>query len=262
MKILMLTDLEGVGGVYSFRQSRDAHGSAMNRAALRHQIDEVNAAVRGAFAAGATQALVTGLGGHGGPGDLGRVDERAELLLGGASSAVLRRMFEEIGFDAVFLLGFHAMANTQGGILSHTGSSKGIWGVTVNGRPMGEAMQNAIRYGVLGLPVVLVTGDDLVCGEVAEFLGDQPVYVTVKRGLGREVAWLPNPAEACERIEAGAREAMGRIADAKPYRPEFPLRIRTQALDAGILDLRRGPTNRLDAVTTERVVDKPEDMWG
>ena len=258
MKILILTDLEGTSGVYSFQQSRDAHGSPQNVEALRLQVGEINAAARGAFAGGATRVVVTGLGGHGGPVDLTEVDERAELVQ--RIGRDWRGDAEAAGFDAIFLTGFHAMANTPGGILSHTGSSKSVQRMWFDDHEIGEVEHIAVRYGALGLPVVLLTGDDKTVAEVKEFLGDQPVYVEVKRGLAREAGWMPSPERARALIEQGAEEAMGRIAAAKPYKPRFPLRMRTETKN-GPVERSLGSGSLVDTTTVETVYQTADDLW-
>ncbi len=263
MKVFIATDLEGVCGVYSFQQTRDGHGSAPNLGALRLQREEVNAAVRGAFAGGATQVVADGLHGHGGPLDLGSFDERLEMILGGHNQVEsVWQAIAEAQFDAVFLLGYHARANTPGGVLCHTQSSKALNNVWINGRLVGEAEQSAIAFGAMGAPVVLVTGDDHTCREAREFLGDQPVTVEVKRGLARQCAWSPAPKRAWQLIEDGAREAMGRVAEAKPYEQEFPVTIRWQFLDSGALDRFSGKGARIDSQILEKTVHRPQDiLW-
>lgn len=258
MKILILTDLEGTNGVYSFQQSRDAHGSPINVEALRLQVGEINAAVRGAFAGGATRVVVPGLGGHGGPVDLTDVDERAELVHGAGPN--FRREAEEADFDAIFMTGFHAMSNTPGGILSHTGSSKNVQRMWMNDHEVGEVEHIAVRYGALGLPIVFLSGDDKVVAEVQQFLGDQPVYVEVKKGLAREAGWMLSPARAQQLIEQGAEEAMGRVAGARPYTPGFPLRVRAE-IKQGPVEKFLGDASLVNSTTTEHVVETADGLW-
>lgn len=261
MKIFVATDLEGTNGVFSFEQSRDAHGSPANIEALRLQLEEVNAAACGAFDGGAQRVVVAGLQGHGGPISLESLEERVEVILGAWGQAT-RDALLDAKFDAVFFLGFHAMSNTPGGVLCHTGSSKHTMNVWINDHLAGELEQNAIKYGGWDIPVVLVTGDDHTCQEATDLLGESVVTVEVKRGLAREGAWMPSPKRARKLIQEGARKAMGLVGKAKPYQVEFPLTIRHQFVDSGAVDrhpLQAGE-ERIDATTIQRVVNSVEEM--
>ena len=85
MKILIMTDLEGVCGVYRFEQTRE-YGTPANLEARRLLMGEINAAVRGAFDGGATRVVVWD--GHDGSKSflLEELDERAEVVMGVFSS--------------------------------------------------------------------------------------------------------------------------------------------------------------------------------
>ena len=69
-----------------------------------------------------------------------------------------------------------------------------------------------------------------------------------------------SPKRARALIRAGAKEAMGRVTRVAPYKPEFPLTIRWQFMDSGIVDAYTGDANRIDAVTLEKVAHSPADI--
>ena len=256
MKIYILTDLEGVCGVYRFEQTRE-YGTPANIEARRLLMGEINAAVRGAFDGGATRVVVQD--GHDGSKSffLEELDERAEVVMGIFSpyDLVLRQ-----GFDGAFLLGFHSMSHTKRGILCHTQSSLTWDNYWINDRLAGEIYQSAILLGACDIPVLMVTGDDKTVREARDFLGDDIVTVQVKTGLAREAALMYSPKRARAMIYEGAKEAMKRIGKIKPCKPEFPLKIRWQFKDSGIVDRYRGDAKRIDATTLEKIVTKPEDI--
>ena len=253
MKILMLSKLEGVNGVFSPEQCQE--GTPKNVNALRLQLEEVNAAVRGAFAGGATRAVVKGLGNPRMAVGIEALDERAEIILGSVPVDTWRAELQEAKFDAIFMLGFHARANAPEAFFPSTLRPQTIYRVTINGHEAGEAEEAAIRYGAQGLPIAMVSGDDTVLAEAREFLGEQPEYVAVKKGNG----WMPAITAARKLIEKGAKEAMKRVAGTKPYESDFPLTIRVEYTSSAFLDRYKGSGRRIDATTLELVYQAPED---
>jgi D-amino peptidase len=256
MRIFILTDLEGVCGVYRFEQTRE-YGTPANIEARHLLMGEINAAVRGAFDGGASRVVVRD--GHDGSKSffLEELDERAEAVMGIFSpyDAVLRQ-----GFDGAFLLGYHSMSHTMRGILCHTQSSLTWDNYWINDRPAGEIYQSAILLGACDIPVLMVTGDDKTVKEAREFLGEEIVTVQVKVGLSREAALMYSPKRARAMIYEGAREAMKRIGKIKPCKPKFPLRIRWRFKDSGIVDRYRGDAKRIDSTTLEKIVSRPQDI--
>ena len=75
MRIMILTDLEGVGGVCLWEQTRDK-SSAVYEQACRLLMAEIAAAVDGCLAGGANEVIVSD--GHGGGYSEGRLE--VELL--------------------------------------------------------------------------------------------------------------------------------------------------------------------------------------
>jgi D-amino peptidase len=256
MKVYILTDLEGVSGVYRFEQTRE-YGTPANIEARHLLMGEVNAAVAGAFDGGATRVVVND--GHDGSKSFfpEELDERAEMIMGKFTpyDIVLRQ-----GFDAAIFLGFHAMSHTNFAVLCHTHSSLKWNNYWINGRLAGEIEQEAIRVGAHNIPVVMVTGDDKTVEEARTVLGNDIVTVQVKQGLSREAALMVSPKKARAMIREGAKEAMQRISTIGPYQPEFPLKIRWQFKDSGIVDKYKGDARRVDATTLEKVVNVAEDI--
>jgi len=251
MKIYISTDLEGVCGVYRFDQTRE-YGTPENIEARHLLMGEVNAAVCGAFDGGATRVVVRD--GHNGaksffPEDL---DERAEMVMGRFSP---RNMVMQQGFDAAILLGFHAMSNTEGGILCHTQSSRTWDNYWINGELAGEIRQSSITLGAYDIPVVMVTGDDKAMKEAKDLLGDNIVTVQVKQGLGREGALMYSPKKARAMIREGAEKAMKVISRAEAYKQEFPATIRWQFLNSDIVTNYKGDATRIDDRTLEKIVN-------
>jgi D-amino peptidase len=214
-----MTDLEGVGGVCRFFQTRE-DGPRYDEA--RELLTrEVTACVDGLLDAGADDIIVRD--GHGRPYNFvpELMHPKARHLVGRPPTRDTPEIWD--GLDAVVLLGYHAMAGTPGAVLSHTQSSRAEVRYSYNGRESGEIAQMALIAGHFGVPIILVTGDDAACREAHDFLGDGPVTVSTKTGLARESAILVAPSVARERVRAGACEAASRADQCRPFTMELPI---------------------------------------
>jgi len=215
MKVYICTDIEGVSGVTSFEQQAYAHGRYYEQA-RKLLTAELNAAVDGLLAAGATDILV--LDGHG-PGGVSfedlhpaaRIIHGRPLARGAVISEIVRT------FDVSMMIGQHAMAGTETGALNHTMNSETVEYHKLNGRTIGEIAQFALYCGALGLPMIFLSGDDVACKE-AEDLVAGITTVSVKQGLSRTCAISLAPAEARRRIREAAEQAIARHVG-KPLDP-------------------------------------------
>jgi len=229
MRVVIYCDMEGVAGITNWEQVTG--GTPLYDEARELYTEEVNAAARGAFAAGASEVVV--LDCHGaGEGWMfnslipDKLDERVEF--------VVQRFWTEYtepleqGCDAALLVGMHAMAGTADGGLNHTVSGTGWRSLRFNGTAVGESGINAALCGTWGCPVVLVTGDEAVCREGRELLGPALTTVAVKRSLGRFSARHRTPAVARRLIEQGATESIRQRGSVSPYEPGRPCTIEVE----------------------------------
>src|SRR5213082_800251 len=188
--------MEGVSGVVKWQQTNGAKGDVAYHEARKLYTEEINAAVRGAKAAGAKEIVVMDCHGAGGdymfnsllPAD---IDPGCEFVIQREWTEYTE--FLEQGCDAALLVGMHAMAGTPDGVLSHTVSGQAWQNLRFNGTLVGETGINAAICGHWGVPVLLVTGDRAVCREGRELLGDGLTTVQVKEGLGRFSARMKTP---------------------------------------------------------------------
>jgi len=213
MKIYVLTDLEGVAGVARWDQTGcDTPGYPT---AVRLLTAEVTACVAGIHdASPGAEIWVWDAHGPGGI-DPERFPRGAKLLNNGP---VPKTGFLDASFDALFLLGQHAMASTRDGNLAHSYSSKNIESIHINGLEVGEFGCRAAFAGELGVPTLFVSGDDKVAAEARALVPDI-VAAEVKTGLGPQVALHMAPEDARTLIRAKAAEAVRRIPRVSPCRP-------------------------------------------
>jgi D-amino peptidase len=253
--------MEGVAGITNW--SGVGAGDPLYEEGRTLYTEEINAAVRGARAAGATEVVVMDC--HGAGGDLSFNSLRPDLLDDGCEFVVQREWTEytgalEDGCDAALFIGMHAMAGTGDGQMSHTVSGTQWHGLYFNGREVGETGINAALCGAWGCPVLLVTGDDAVCREATELLGDGLTTVSVKKGLGRFSARQLTPARARELIEEGAKRALADLKAVAPYDPGRPCEIRIEFTtpDRLVEYRNRKGIEQVDGLT---LVSRADDWW-
>jgi D-amino peptidase len=208
MKVYISVDMEGIGGVSHSDPTR--RGDDGYPAAVRLMVGEANAAIDGAFAGGATEVLVNDS--HGGmfnlvPEDL---DPRAVLLQGQKPWSMVAGAGPGAGFEVALLVGYHARAGHPSGTIAHT-YSYGPTLTTLQGKPVGEAGINALALGAWGVPVGLISGDDVVATETEAWF-PWAERVVVKLAVSRKAAASVHPSLARDRVRAGAERAVRRAA--------------------------------------------------
>src|SRR6201987_4510361 len=186
--------MEGVAGLVKWEQV--VGGEKLYEEGRILYTEEINAAVRGAKAAGATEIVVMDCHGAGGAYDFNSLVP--DLLDPACEYVVQREWTEYTGFlqsgcDAALFVGMHAMAGTPAGVLAHTVSGQAWESLRFNGTLVGETGINAALCGNWGVPVVLVTGDRAVCREATELLGEGVTTVEVKEGIGLFSARMKTP---------------------------------------------------------------------
>jgi D-amino peptidase len=209
MKVYLSVDMEGLAGV--------SHDAPTGRhdigypAVATQMVAEANAAIDGAFAGGATEVLVNDS--HWEQFNLiaRDLDRRAVLLQGQKPWSMVQGAGPDKGFSVALCVGYHARAGHPRGTLAHTFS---FWPtlVRINGRAAGETAFVAMALGAWGVPVGMVSGDDALADEVADWL-PRAERVVVKEGVSWRAAASVHPTVACERIrEASERAVRGAAA--------------------------------------------------
>ncbi|WP_033295909.1 M55 family metallopeptidase [Amycolatopsis jejuensis] len=245
MLVYLSVDLEGVAGIATLDQILRG-GSGYPRAQSL-MTAEANAAIRGAFAGGATEVVVSDS--HGTMDNLlaDQLDPRARIVTGGPRPACMAQGLSRDAAVAIFV-GYHAAAGAPG-VLSHTFSAN-FTQVRVNGEPVSEAEVNALYAADRGVPIGALTGDDRICAVAREaFPGVRTVET--KQALGWSATDSLHPAAACAAIEAatGAATAEASRLSARPVPETLDLEVGfASALGADFAATAPG-TDRLDAHT-------------
>jgi D-amino peptidase len=256
-----MSDIEGVAGIVKWAQT--GGDQTLYHEARKLYTEEINAAVRGAKAAGATEIVVMDC--HGAGGDYtfnsllpAELDPDCEFVIQNEWTEYTE--FLEQGCDAALMVGMHAMAGTPDGVLSHTVSGQAWQNLRFNGTFVGETGINAALCGHWGCPVLLVTGDRAVCREGRELLGDGLTTVEVKVGLGRFSARNIPAVRARELIEDGAKRALKDLEAVRPYEPGRPCEIEIEFTSPDRLEEYRNRKN-VEVTGARSIVARGDDWW-
>lgn len=266
MKIYVVCDLEGTAGVVDFKPQCMADGEYY-RQAIRMATRELNALVDGAMEGGATE--VYAWPGHGAfPGgiDVELLHPECRLVMHAGDAGPVGY---DDSFDAMFLLGLHAMAGVENGVLAHsfTPILENVW---LNGVEIGEIAMNMAGFGELGVPCVFVSGDEAAVDE-ARALVPGIEGAVVKWGLEEKEklgalsvrkAISLSPEKAQMVIREAAQKAMEKIGSVEPYRVEPPYTMRVRYIEEKYAEgmMRHEGMERIDETTVEQVRDRLSDL--
>jgi D-amino peptidase len=230
VKVFLSTDMEGTTGVVDWGQCR---GPSQEYEYYRGLLQaEVNAAIDGALAAGATELVVNDS--HSTMQNL-RPDElhgRASYLSGRHKPLYMMEGLDD-SFDAALFVSYHGSASATSSVLHHTYNPRAIAEVRLNGVIAGEAGVNALVALAHGVPVVLISGDRVTIDEAQPFCPDVEAVV-VKESVSHNAALSLHPETARELIREGAQRALERLGDFRLpsiTRPaELTVRLHNRAL--------------------------------
>ncbi len=260
MNVYVSVDMEGITGIVHADMMMP--GEREYDRGRRLMTADANAAIEGLAQAGATYILVND--GHGPMRNLlfEEMHPAAHLLTGSGDAKDWCQLeaADSRAFDAAVFVGYHAMARTPRAIHPHTIAGAAVAELRINGRPHGETGLNAAILGALGIPVVMVTGDEATVAEARAFLGDAIEAVAVKEARGRNAAICRPPSATRPAITAAAARALERRGLIRPYTPERPLRLEVDFLNMQQCDraARVEGVERLGPVT---ILVPGEDPW-
>ena len=240
MKVFLSTDMEGTAGVADWEQCvGDGPEAAAGRRLL---LAEVNAAIEGAIAGGASEIVVNDS--HATMRNLppGELAGRASYISGSHKPLYMMQGLDS-SFDAVMFISYHGSVGAPAG-LSHTYNPRAVVEATIDGDVTGEAGINALVAAHFGVPVVLVTGDRCACEETAALMPDVQQAV-VKEHVSRLAAHSLHPDVACALIRERAGTA---TRAAKATAPP--------ALDPGVLKVFVRTADIAEAASWVRGVDQ------
>jgi D-amino peptidase len=221
LKIYLSADMEGLAGVVSDEQLSP---SGFEYQRFRQiMTDEVNTAIEAAFAAGATEILVSDSHGNGQNLLIEQLPDNVQVIRSWPRPLAMMSGIDE-SFDGAIFIGYHTSTDNTAGVRAHTMSSARVTSLKLNGRAVPEAGFNAAIAGHFNVPVIMISGDDAIVEEAGKVIGDFEGAV-VKHALGFHSARTLTPNAARAVIAEKVTAAMNRIDDFKPYRLEGPITV-------------------------------------
>lgn len=216
MKILIAADMEGITGVVHWDQVNPDHPEYSRFRKL--MTEDVNAAIRGAFAGGTTSVVVTDGHNNGRNILIEELDSRATLNSGSPAPLSMVSGVNE-GVAGVMFVGYHGRIGAVNAILDHTWSDERVSGLWINDRAFGEAGLNGAVCGHFDVPIIMASGDQTLCAEVREFFGNEIETAQVKKAVSRMAAECLPPAETSKLIEEVAKRAVINLKSEKAPKP-------------------------------------------
>ena len=205
MKVFISFDMEGVAGIVDWSQCRPPGQPYEEGRALL--LGEVNAAIDGALAGGATEIVCNDS--HGTMNNLNPADlhGRARYVAGRHKPLYMMEGMDASA-DAVFFVGYHGSISGDSSVLSHTYNPSVVSRVELNGAECGESGINGLVALACAAPVVLITGDQQTAAEGEPVL--QGRGAGGGEGVDHPVRRRPAAPAGCPRQDRGRRDGGGR----------------------------------------------------
>jgi D-amino peptidase len=221
MRIYIQTDIEGVAGYISFedRVTQSVENYYHRQRMYRLLTGEVSAAVKGAKQAGAKTIYVNDSHGAGYNILFEELESGCEIIHGRGSHFPEWLTELKQGWDAMVMVGMHAMGGAVDGVCPHS-----KWSVNDGKIYFSEASMAMALAGDMGIPAVFISGDQVITGEVKE---KNPDIITgvVKHSYGPNCCRSVLPGRAQEIIREGVRKGIEKRDKIKPYVIKGPVTL-------------------------------------
>ena len=249
MKILISADMEGISGITQWDMVTPGHHEYLARGRSL-MTGDVNAAIAGAYEAGATDVVVSDGHWDGRNILIEELDARAKLNTGSPTPFSMMQGIQHKP-DAVLLIGYHATSGTAFANLDHTWSDTRVRAVFWNNQLVGEIALNAIVAGHFGVPIIMLSGDQTACAEGRKLIGNALEVAIVKQATSEFAAECLSLETSRQLIRETAARAINKHAKGKatkPYKTKIPSKVMVDFVHARHADrasLMPG-TNRLN----------------
>ncbi|HEU4435605.1 MAG TPA: M55 family metallopeptidase [Pyrinomonadaceae bacterium] len=222
LKIYISADMEGITGVVTGEQLGP---QGFEYARFREfMTQEVNAAIEGAMAGGATDIVISDSHGNGQNLLIEKLTPSNVLIVRSWPRPLGMMQGIDETFAGAIFIGYHTGTTNLDGVRAHTLSSARLTDVRLKGVSVSEAGLNAAIAGHFNVPVIMVSGDDAVVKETTALLGNIEGAV-VKWASGFHSAKTMTPQMAQVLIREKAQRAVKRISEFKPYKLLAPIEL-------------------------------------
>jgi D-amino peptidase len=222
LKVYVSVDMEGIGGISTWDKQAGPKGADYEKFRKLMTL-EVNAAVAGAYDAGATEVVVSDSHWDAQNLDPELLDKRVRLVRAWPRPLLMMAGIDAT-FDAVLLVGYHASEGTANAVLAHTMNPGTVFEMKLNGTAVPEAAFSAAVAGDLGVPVVFLSGDQAIAAQARALLGPIETAI-VKTADGFHAGTMLHPEESQRLIREGAKRGLARRQELKPFRLSRPVKL-------------------------------------
>ncbi len=220
MHVAVFADIEGSFGIWRMRQCRMGTGEwQYGRSCLTA---DVNCAIEGAFDGGAKRVTVKDIHETGFNCLVDRLDRRADYVGG---HFIHPTFFGDVKkYDLILFVAIHAASGTPDAFFPHT--HYGIFSeVRINGRPVCEMDVYGAYLGGFGVPIGLVSGEDIAVRQALDALPWAKSVIVDKReeiytSGAQSIEYLT---EGRRKLREAAAEAVRDASDMKPLVLAGPL---------------------------------------
>ncbi len=230
MKLYISTDMEGIGGISSWNEMEfSVRGKECNDLLMRELdwlLDEINRTPAGKDI---EEICICDSHSRGENLTYGSLDDpRITHIKGYPRPFYMMEGLDE-SFDVVLFVGYHARIGALRGAMDHAYSASAIYNVRINGREVGETEINSYFASMFGVPVGLISGDDVLEEELKGFFPTEPAFARTKEGISRYSGKMYSPQRVEENFRAAARKMMNSLDSLRPV--ELPSGDITLSID-------------------------------
>jgi D-amino peptidase len=222
LKVYISADMEGITGVVTADQL--GPGGFEYERFREFMTASVLAAIDGAREAGASEFVVSDSHGNGESLLIDRFPEDVTIVRSWPRPLGMMQGIDST-FDAVMFVGYHAATTNPAGVRAHTLSSAHYAAVKLNGVAVPEAGISAAIAGHYGVPVVMISGDNVAVAEAQQLIDRNIAGAVVKKAIGFHSAATLTPQAANKIITAQAKAGVERRAQIKPWALQKPVRL-------------------------------------
>jgi len=215
MKIFISSDIEGTTGIANWDETELT--SVEGEFFRKQMAKEVNAACVGANKLGCSEIFIKDAHGSGRTIDPSLLPENIKIMRDWARNPLIMMAGIDETFDACLFTGYHSGSSQNGNPLSHTMHCDYDY-IKINGKVATEFMINAYTAAMFNVPVVFVSGDEMLC-ESAKELNPNIVTVPVSKGIG-DASISIHPNLALKLIEDEVYNSLN--TDLDKYKIELP----------------------------------------
>ncbi|MDQ3877656.1 MAG: M55 family metallopeptidase [Actinomycetota bacterium] len=255
MKVYISSDIEGCAGIVDWDQVLP--GRSDYELGRRLLLGEVNAAIEGAVAGGATEIVVNDSHHRMANLDPEQLAQPASYISGHNKPLYMMEGLDR-SFDAAFFVAYHGAIDGPPAVLSHTYNPAAIAGATLNGTLTGESGINALVAAAFDVPIVLITGDDVTAKQAEPFMPDAEKAV-VKHSISRSAAHSLHPDAARALIRDSAQRALENADGMSVPSIDQPARLELTFLDADFAELAQRLT-AVERTDTRRISILNDDL--